>query len=98
MHQRAITPPNKTPTTKYKFQISFFQSYLKNEIFAGTHAAQICRSEDEIPKALLPKINNMGTVNPIKGPATYHAQGAFNIDNMMDKIFNKLNIPIFLQR
>jgi len=45
------------------------------EMFPGTHAAQMCRSEDEIPKCLLPINNSAGTVRPIKAPATYHGQG-----------------------
>jgi hypothetical protein len=31
--------------------------------------------EELMPKDLLPMISNVGTVNPIKGPATYQGQG-----------------------
>jgi hypothetical protein len=33
-----IIPPIKIPPTKKRFHISFFQSYLKNEIFIGMQA------------------------------------------------------------
>lgn len=42
---------------------------------AGTQAAQICLSEEEIPKLLFPKSRRAGTVSPIIGPATYQGQG-----------------------
>ena len=71
----AVMPPKNTPSTNTKFQISFFQSYLKNGILAGTHAAHTCRSDDEIPKDLLPMSKSVGTVRPISGPATYQGQG-----------------------
>jgi hypothetical protein len=48
---------------------------LKKEILAGKQAAQMCLNDEETPSLLLPMINNNGTVNPIKGPATYHGQG-----------------------
>src|SRR5690554_5311288 len=73
----AIAPPKKIPKTKKRFHTSFFHSYLKKEILAGIHEAQICRSDELIPNDLFPKINNAGTVKPISGPATYHAQGCF---------------------
>ena len=73
----AIAPPKKIPSTNTKFQISFFQSYLKNGILAGKQAAQMCRSDELIPKDLLPNINNTGTVSPINGPATYQGHGCF---------------------
>lgn len=73
----AIKPPNNTPTTKNIFQISFFQLYLKNGIFAGTHIAHTCRKEDEIPNFLLPISNKVGTVKPIKTPATAQCHGCF---------------------
>ncbi len=41
----------------------------------GRHAAQMCRNDEEIPKVLLPIISNVGTVNPISGPAMYHGHG-----------------------
>ena len=44
-------------------------------MFAGTHAAQMCLSEDDIPNDLLPIINNAGTVSPISGPAIYQGHG-----------------------
>ena len=50
-----IIPPNKIPPTKKRFHTSFFQSYLKKEIFIGTQAAHICRNEEETPKDLFPK-------------------------------------------
>ena len=71
-----------TPATKNKFHDSFFQSYLKNLIFAGIQAAQMCRKEDEIPKDLFPINNSAGTVNPIRIPATYQGQGCFNNSNI----------------
>src|SRR5690606_32479436 len=63
------------PNTKNRFHTSFFQSYLKNGMPAGTHEAQMCRSEELIPNDLFPKINNAGTVKPISGPATYQGHG-----------------------
>jgi hypothetical protein len=75
----AINPPSIIPATKNKFQISFFQSYLKNEIFAGKQLAQICLKELEIPKDLLPMINKIGTISPIKGPAIYQGRGDVNM-------------------
>ena len=48
---------------------------MKKGIFAGRQAAHTCRSDEEIPKVLLPNINNVGTVKPIRGPAIYQAQG-----------------------
>ena len=62
---------------KNKLNIYFFQSYLKKEILEGKTTAQICLSEDDIPNFLLPSRSNAGTVNPIKGPATYQGQGCF---------------------
>jgi hypothetical protein len=38
-------------------------------------AAQTCRSEELMPNDLLPIMSSAGTVNPIKGPATYHGHG-----------------------
>src|SRR5690554_2100614 len=73
----AIAPPNSIPNTKTKFHTSFFQLYLKNGILPGIQAAQICRNDELIPNDLFPKINNAGTVKPIKGPAIYHGQGCF---------------------
>ena len=73
----AIIPPNSTPTTKNKFHISFFQSYLKNGILAGMHIAHTCRNDDEMPNFLLPISNNVGTVSPIKMPAIAQFQGCF---------------------
>jgi hypothetical protein len=63
------------PSTKNKFHASFFQSYLKKGMLAGKHAAQMCRSDELMPKDLLPMISKVGTVNPINGPATYQGQG-----------------------
>lgn len=71
----AIMPPNKIPMTKKKFQISFFQSYLKKGIFAGKHAAHACRRLALMPKFLFPKMSKAGTVRPTSGPAIYHGQG-----------------------
>ena len=42
---------------------------------AGKQAAQTWRSDDEIPKDLLPINKSVGTVSPISGPATYQGQG-----------------------
>jgi hypothetical protein len=66
------------PATKNKFQLSFLQLYLKNEISAGKQAAQICLKEEDIPNDLFPRNRSNGTINPIKGPATYHGQGLCN--------------------
>jgi hypothetical protein len=41
------------------------------------------RNEEEIPKVLFPKINKIGTVKPIKGPATYQGHGFFNNSIML---------------
>lgn len=71
------------PPTKNKFQDSFFQSYLKNEISLGKQAAQICRKFDEMPKCLLPKINKVGTINPMIIPAVYQGQGSRKVSNMV---------------
>ena len=89
----AITAPKKIPATKKRFQISFFHSYLKNGILAGTQAAQICRRDELMPNDLLPKINNVGTVNPIKGPATYHGHGC--LINSIKLIFSKILYSFF---
>lgn len=75
----AINPPIAVPSTKFKFQISFFQLYLKKGIFAGIHAAQICLKEDDIPKVLFPRISKVGTVNPINRPAIDQCHGFFSI-------------------
>jgi len=69
-------PPINSPTTKRRFQLSFFQSYLKSEMLAGRMAAHICRKDDEMPNFLLPNKRSNGTVAPINGPATYHGQGS----------------------
>ena len=70
-----MTPPSRMPITKKKFHISFFQSYLKNGMFAGIQAAQAWRKFALMPKFLLPKISSAGTVRPTNGPATYQGQG-----------------------
>lgn len=67
--------PITIPTTKNKFQLSFFQLYLKKGILAGTQAAQIWRNDEDIPNGLLPKRSNIGTVRPIKTPAIDQCQG-----------------------
>jgi hypothetical protein len=51
---------------------------LKKGIRDGITAAQICRSEEEIPKALFPVTRRNGTINPISGPATYQGHGCLN--------------------
>jgi hypothetical protein len=66
----------RIPNTKNRFQLSFFQSYLKNEILEGKQAAQACLREEEIPNCLLARSSNKGTIKPIIGPATYHGQGS----------------------
>lgn len=71
----AIKPPINTPKTKTKFQISLRQLYLKNGISAGIQAAQICRNDEDIPNDLFPINSRVGTVSPIKGPATYQGHG-----------------------
>src|SRR5690606_3951953 len=70
-------PPKNIPSTKIRFHISFFHSYLKKGMFAGKHMAQACRSDELIPNDLFPKSNNAGTVKPTRGPATYHGQGCW---------------------
>lgn len=82
-----ITPPKKIPKTKNKFHTSFRQLYLKKGILVGRHAAQICLSDELIPKDLLPNINNAGTVSPMSGPATYQGQG--------DLMSSKISIILF---
>ncbi len=81
----ATNPPIKIPKTNIKFQASFFQSYLKNEILAGKQAAQMCRSDDETPKDLFPINKSVGTVKPMSGPATYHGHGEVIISNIILK-------------
>ena len=44
-------------------------------MLAGMHAAHMWRNDELMPKFLLPIINNVGTINPIIGPATYHGHG-----------------------
>ena len=83
-------PPNNTPATKNKLQISFFQLYLKNSIFPGIQAAQICLSDDEIPKVLFAINNDSGTINPIMGPETYHGHGCL-INSIMTKMLKSEN-------
>lgn len=78
----AKKPPTKMPATKNRFQLSFFQSYLKNGTLAGMHMAQMWLSADEIPNFLLPKSNSVGTVKPIKTPASAQCQGCFIISSM----------------
>jgi hypothetical protein len=56
--------------------------YLKKGILAGMQAAQICLSEEEMPKFLLPIMSRMGTVRPMKTPATDQCQGCFINSNM----------------
>jgi len=51
-------------------------------MFAGIQIAQICLSEEEMPKCLFPKSNNAGTVSPINAPATYQGQGFCIISSM----------------
>src|SRR5687767_1266846 len=71
----ARNAPAMMPTTKKRFQASFFQSYLKYEILEGKQAAQIWRNEEETPNDLLPASNKTGTINPISGPEIYQGQG-----------------------
>jgi len=87
----AMNPPKTMPATKKRFQLSFFQSYLKNEILAGIHAAQMCLSDDEMPKVLLPMISRAGTTRPISGPATYQGQG-WVIKSIVCKLIIPANI------
>lgn len=44
-------------------------------MLAGIQAAQMCRSEEEIPNDLLPINKRVGTVRPMSGPATYQGHG-----------------------
>src|ERR1700757_3450275 len=39
----------------------------------------MCLSEEEIPKALFPKIKSAGIMSPINGPLTYQGQGCVSI-------------------
>src|ERR1041385_5660955 len=87
-----INPPINMPPTKYKLQISFFQSYWNNGNDAGTHAAQMCRSVDEIPSLLFPISNNNGTVTPMTGPATYHGQGLYINSIEIEILFKASNV------
>ena len=54
---------------------------------AGKQAAQIWRILDEIPKCLLPKINNAGTIKPMILPAAYQVHGCFK--NSIIQLFFK---------
>src|SRR5436305_14828366 len=63
------------PPAKNKFHTSFFQLYLKNEISAGKHAAQMCRKLEERPNTRLPRINSTGTISPMSGPDIHHGHG-----------------------
>src|SRR5690606_21400410 len=83
----AIAPPKNMPNTKNKFHTSFFQSYLKNGMLAGIHEAQMCRNDELMPNDLLPIIKSTGTVKPISGPATYHAQGCLIISIILLYLF-----------
>ena len=90
----ATIPPMRIPATKKRFHACFFQSYWKNEMFAGMHAAQMCRSEDEIPKCLFPISSNAGTVRPINGPAMYQGQGWRIISNIV-KILSDSHVTLW---
>jgi hypothetical protein len=70
------------PITKKIFQISFFQSYLKKEMFLGIQMAQKCRKEEETPSFLFPISNNKGIINPINIPATAQCQGCLISSNI----------------
>ena len=74
------------PKTKNKFQISFFQSYLKKEILDGKQEAHICLRDELIPNDLLPNTNSIGTVNPINGPAIYQGQGCLINSNIKNRL------------
>ena len=75
MKSATIIPPIKTPATKKRFHECCLQLYLKKGMSDGKQAAQICRSDEEIPNDLLPSKRSRGTTRPINGPATYHGQG-----------------------
>jgi hypothetical protein len=62
---------------------------------AGKQAAQIWRILDEIPKCLLPKINNAGTIKPMILPAAYLVHGCFK--NSIIQLFFKPTIKDELQ-
>src|SRR4051794_11904545 len=89
--------PSAIPTTKKRFHDSFFQSYLKKEIFAGKHAAHTCRSVDEIPKGLLPSSRSKGTIRPIRGPEKYHGHGSLIKENMIFSWIYFLKKEILIQ-
>ena len=78
--------PTAIPPTKKRFQISFFQSYLKKAMSPGMHAAHKWRSELLMPNVLLPTSSRYGTVRPMSAPATYQGQGWW-MSSSMDPIY-----------
>ena len=71
----AKNPPIRIPAIKTKFQVSFFQSYLKKEMLEGMHIAQKRLNDEETPSFLFPNRSKTGTINPIKTPAIDQCHG-----------------------
>ena len=71
------------PPTKKRFQISFFQSYLKKGMSFGIQIAHRCRIEEDMPNFLFPIKANMGTISPINVPATAQCQGCLISSNII---------------
>src|SRR3546814_1097967 len=90
-HCPARSPPKRIPATKNRFQISFFQSYLKKGIPAGTQDAQMCLRDELIPNDLFPNSRSVGTVRPIRGPAMYQGQGGLINSIILDRKRKRLN-------
>jgi hypothetical protein len=84
-----MNPPANIPLTKNRFQASFYQLYLKNGIFAGTHMAHTCLREADTPKVLFPESSSRGTMSPISGPETYHGHGC-EMNLIIDLLFKLL--------
>ena len=81
-----MKPPSSTPATKNRFHASLRQLYLKNGMFAGRHAAQMCRRLEEIPNDLLPSSSSVGTVSPMQVPAAmYEGQAGDEFQHMADR-------------
>ena len=89
-----IKPPIMIPKAKKRFQLSFFQSYLKKEICAGMQAAHTWRSVDDMPNDLLPINSNDGTISPISGPAIYQGHGCLIGSIYIYKVLTRTKSPI----
>jgi len=51
---------------------------LKKAMLEGKQAAQVWRSDEEMPKVLLARSKSNGTISPMIGPATYQGQGSYS--------------------